>query len=236
MHTCRTRSPSCPAQNQPAGPTVEQLPGYASEQITLAAGELWPDEGFELGEHVPSVTGYVRRIEVNGRTLFAKYSYLGSSLVSILRGKCGDWNQVRAAQQIYVEAPGSLLEREAAQLRLMSRLGRPPVHRAAVLRRGVLFTEAVSGISLTRLISAEPLRVYELLGRTWAEVRMLHRREVAPACFLPLTIQERSITRTFCRKFTGIGGNAYLDQLIRDRDERWAVLPDVVARLGAVIK
>ncbi|MGH3798638.1 MAG: hypothetical protein ACRDTD_00610 [Pseudonocardiaceae bacterium] len=194
-------------------PTVEQLFGYAVEEITVAASESWPGERFRLAEHVPSVTGYVQRVEVGGRSLFAKYSYLGSSLVSILRGRCGGWDRVRAAQLAYVAAPGSLLEREAAQLCLLRKLGRPQAHRVAAFHRGVLFTEAVTGASLARLLCDEPLRTAELLGRTWAELGGLHRLELTKLFDRSVAIEERSIEETFVRKFRGIGAMVFLDQL-----------------------
>ncbi len=211
MFTCRSHSESHPPEADGVGPTVEQLFGYAAAQIAVAAGESWPGEWLRLAEHVPSVTGYVQRVEVGGRALFAKYSYLGSSLVSVLRGRCGDWDRVRAAQAAYGAAPGSLLEREAAQLGLLHRLGRPQAQRVAGFRRGVLFTEVVPGATLAQLLRDEPRRTAELLGRTWAELRELHRPEVAQR--FSVAIEERSIEGTFARKFTGIGANVYLDQL-----------------------
>jgi hypothetical protein len=239
MSTCRPHPGSHPVQNHWAAPTAEQLFGYATEQINLAASESWPGEWLRLAEHVPSVTGYVRRIEVGGRTLFAKYSYLGSSLVSVLRGRCGDWDQVRAAQQLYTGVPGSLLEREAAQLRLLQRLGRPRAHRAAALCRGVLFTEMASGAALAQLFCAEPRWAGELLGRTWAEVRELHRPDLAQRFAGSLAIEERSVTGTFARKFKGIRANVYFDQLAAEwhhhpgeYDELWETLRRVVIRLG----
>ncbi|MGH3850364.1 MAG: phosphotransferase, partial [Pseudonocardiaceae bacterium] len=235
VHLPTSRQP----QNHWAKPTVEQLFGYATEQIMLAASEPWPGERIRLAEHVPSVTGFVRRVEVSGRTLYAKYSYLGNSLVSVLRGSCGDWDQVLAAQLAYVAAPGSLLEREAAQLCLLHRLGRPRAHRVAAFRCGALFTETGPGVSLAQLLCAEPRRVGELLGRTWVELRELHRPEMARRFARSVAIKERGIAGIFARKFTGIGANVYLDQLVAEwpdhpgeRDELRAVLRRVVTRLG----
>lgn len=235
MYTCRSNSEPYPRENQRAGPTVEQLFDYATEQIRLAASDSWPCELIRLAEHVPSVTGYVRRVEVSGRTLFAKYSYSGTSLVSVLRGRYGDWDQLRAAQLAYVVAPGSLLQREAAQLRLLHRLGRPRTHRVAAFHHGVLFTELVPGITLAQLLCAEPWRASELLERTWAELRELHCPGVAQRFSRSVAIEERSVAGTFARKFTGIGASVYLDQLAaecRDDPELWATLRRVVTRLG----
>jgi hypothetical protein len=239
MSGCQPHPGSHPAQNHWDRPTAEQLFGYATEQISLAVSESWPGESCRFAEHVPSVTGYVRRIEVGDRTLFAKYSYLGSSLVSVLRGRCGDWDQVRAAQQRYAAAPGSLLEREAGQLRLLQRLRRPRAHRVAAFCRGVLLTETASGTTLAQLFHAEPRRAGELLRRTWAEVRELHRMERTQRFTRSLAIEERSVTGIFARKFRGIGANVYFDQVAAEwphhpgeYDELWGMLRRAVIRLG----
>lgn len=70
MDTCRSHSEFHVSGGRWAGHTVEQLFGYATEQIRLVASEVWPDEELWSAEHVPSVTGYVRRVEVSGRTLY----------------------------------------------------------------------------------------------------------------------------------------------------------------------
>lgn len=232
MYACQTHSKPNPPET---GPTVEQLFSYADEQIAVVAGELWPGERLQLVEHVPSATGYVRRVEVGGRSLFAKYSYLGNSLVSVLRGRCGDWEQVRAAQQAYAASPGSLLEREAAQLGLLCSLGRLRVQRVTGFRRGVLFTEAVAGATLAQLICDEPRRAADLFGRTWVELRQLHHAEVAQRCTRSVTIEERSIEGTFVRKFPGIGANVYLDQLTAQWHDDSGEHTDLIAPLQRVV-
>ena len=93
---------------RPLAPVVE----HAVEQIVTAAGELWPGERVRLIAHVPSVTSYVHRIQVGQRLLYAKYSLLGASLVSVVRGAYGDWNTVLAEQQRYLARPDGVLERE----------------------------------------------------------------------------------------------------------------------------
>lgn len=235
MYTCRSHTESHPPETDRVGPTVEQLFGYAAEQISVAAGELWPGEWFQLAEHVPSVTGYVRRVEVGERVLYAKYSYLGSSLVSVLRGRRGGWNRVRAAQRAYVAAPGSLLERESAQLGLLHKLGRLQTHRVAGLRRGVLFTEVVAGATLAQLLCGEPLRTAELLGRTWAELQGLHRPAMVQRFARSVAIEERSIEGTFVRKFTGTGANVCLDQLAVEWRDQPGEHNDVIVLLRRVV-
>jgi hypothetical protein len=90
----------------PAVPDADEVFAFAVCEIAAAAAELWPRADVDLGEHVPSVTGYVRRIRVDGHLLYAKYAFLGVSLVSLLRGACGRWSDVRKAQQAYVQRPG----------------------------------------------------------------------------------------------------------------------------------
>jgi len=101
-------------------PTVEQVVAYCTTAVIEAATTSWPDQVVTLAEHVPSVTGYVQRIEVGGRDLYAKVSLLGVSLVSILRGRYGCWASVRLDQQSYVSDVDNLLRREAAQLRFLN--------------------------------------------------------------------------------------------------------------------
>lgn len=62
MSTCSRRTASHQPQNHWAKPTVEQLFGYAAEQIEIAASETWPGEWLRLAEHVPSVTGFGGRV------------------------------------------------------------------------------------------------------------------------------------------------------------------------------
>ena len=115
-----------------------------------------------LGDHVPSVTGYVHRASIGGRDVFAKDSILGLSLVSVLRGMAGVRDKVRAAQAAYATSPASLLAREAAQLRALDMAG-VRVGRCAGYAGGVLFTEPVTGPTLADLITKEPARTCDLL-------------------------------------------------------------------------
>ena len=179
----------------------------------MAVAGLWPGQVVELAEHVPSVTCCVWRVVIGGRSCYAKYSY-GASLVSVLAGTFGGWDEVRAAQQAYVAAPGSLLAREAAQLELLSRLDGPQTPRLVGDRGGVLVTDAVPGMSLARLLQVEPWRTAELLGRTWAELRGLHRADVADRLPASLGLGERGILGTFTRRFRGAQAKAYLDGLV----------------------
>ncbi|MEU0744425.1 hypothetical protein [Streptomyces sp. NPDC006134] len=178
------------------------------------------------------MTGYVRRVRVDGRCLYAKYSVLGVSLVSLLRGACGPWPDVRARQQAYVCRADALMEREATQLRLLAGFGCPQVCSVAGLRRGVLFTESVTGPTLAGLILDRPHETAALLDGTFGELRRLHSPD-ASRLLVPAT-GERSVRGTFQRKFNGLRGSAYVDRLGVDRclpDDR----PVMVGLLRSVV-
>lgn len=221
----------------PPVPNAGEVFAFATREITAAAAELWPRADADLGDHVPSVTGYVRRISVDGRTLYAKYAFLGVSLVSLLRGACGPWPDVRAAQQAYVQRPGALMDREAAQLRLLAQRDSPRVCPVAGLARGVLFTESVTGPTLADLLLQRPRDAAALLGGTFGELRHLHRPSAARLLGPARVIGERSIRGTFQRKFNGLSGPTYVERLGAegcapgDRALVVGLLRDVVVRL-----
>ncbi len=198
-------------------PELGQAFDYAASQIEGAAGRLWPEEPAHLGEHVPSATGYVRRVQVGDRLLFAKVSFLGISLVSLLRGARGDWPAVREAQREYVTGPDSLLVREAAQLRQLAALGSPRVCGVAGVCDGVLFTEQVKGPTLADMLLVRPGDTAELLACPLEELRELHRSNRALKLEPSGVIGERSISATFLRKFNGISGRTYVTGLGADR-------------------
>jgi hypothetical protein len=210
-------------------PTPEEVFAFADLEIGAAAAEQWPRADLDLGEHVPSVTGYVRRIAVDGRPLYAKYS--------LLRGACGPWPQVRAAQQEYVLRPDALIGREAAQLRLLLEAGHLRVCPVAGVGRGVLFTEPVTGASLAQLLLNRPEQSAELLAGAFEQLRGLHRPPAVQRLGPAGIIGERSIAGTFQRKFNGLSGPVYVQQLgidrcpAGDREEVVAVLQQVVVRL-----
>ncbi|MFH8628006.1 hypothetical protein ACH4A8_39995 [Streptomyces vietnamensis] len=193
-------------------PAPEQVLTYAAEQVERAAHGLWPGAEVRLGPAVPSVTSYVRPLEVDDRRLYAKLSILGVSLVSLLRGSCGDWATVRDAQDSYVTAPCSLLKREAQQLAVLGGPGALRVPPVAGYDSGVLFTEPAHGPTLADLLAKEPHRTAELLEAVTSEVSTgLRRRGVASGADWS-EIPERSIAGTFLRKFNGLSGHAYLRQ------------------------
>ncbi|MFI8966984.1 hypothetical protein ACIGO8_33295 [Streptomyces sp. NPDC053493] len=207
-------------------PDPEAVFAYAAGQVEQAAHGLWPRAKVALGPVVPSVTSYVQQVDVDGRPLFAKLSVLGVSLVSLLRGACGEWPEVLQKQAVYVTSPGALLERERDQLRTLRGVAGLRVPDAAGYERGVLFTEPAHGPTLADLIGKEPDRTADLLGLVVDEVAQgLGQRGVA-ARVERTEIRERSITATFLRKFNGLSGGTYLRQT-----DHAVTLTTVVTRL-----
>jgi hypothetical protein len=200
-------------------PTVAEVFVHAAARIHQAAADIWPGEPTLLDKHVPSVTGYVHRARIGGRTLYAKTTFLGVSLVSLLRGACGTWAEVCQAQQDYEQRSDSLLAREAAQLRALAGLGGLQVCSVAGMRSGVIFTEAVPGPTLAELLLARPGETCELVERSLAELQPLHRPGAARRLDPAGAIAERSIVGTFLRKFDGAAGARYVDQLGSQRLE-----------------
>ncbi|MEU3399483.1 hypothetical protein [Streptomyces filamentosus] len=174
----------------------------------------------------PSVTSYVQRLTVDGRALYAKTSLCGVSLVSLLRGACGDFETVRARQAAYLVTPDSITAREAVQLRTLAGPARLGTVALAGHARGVLFTEPVAGRTLTDLIEAEPGRTRELLGLVVRDVAEGLAREGVAEAVEGAPIRERGIAGTFVRKFNGLSGGLYLRQTGHGE-----VLDTVVTRL-----
>ncbi|TKA12074.1 phosphotransferase [Actinacidiphila oryziradicis] len=230
MSTAVSTSPS-------AVPRVEEVFAHAERKIRQAAAVLWAEADVVLGGHVPSVTGYVRRLTIDDRDWYAKYSFLGISLVSLLRGTCGDWDEVRAAQAAYVRRPDGLMEREVGQLRFLAALGRPRVCGVLGSPCGVLFTRAVPGPTLASLLLERPQDTAGLLEAPFRELTRLHRPATAQTLGPAAAIGERSVSGTFLRKFNGLSGTLYVDRLGAERcdpAERAGVvelLRRVVARL-----
>jgi hypothetical protein len=218
-------------------PSITEVLTYATAQIHRAAADLWPGEPAHLEQHVPSVTSYVCRARIGDRTLYAKTSILGVSLVSLLRGACGTWADVAPAQREYEQRPDSLPEREAAQLRLLARMNRPQVCALAGVSQGVIFTEPVPGPTLGDLILARPADTAELLSIPLAELRPLHDPAATDRLNSDEAIGERSVADTFARKFNGLSGPVYVQQLGAERygrDEHQAIADlarSAVARL-----
>ncbi|QHA10000.1 phosphotransferase [Streptomyces broussonetiae] len=202
-----------------AQPSVADVFVHEAARIHRAAAAIWPSEPVCLERHIPSVTGYVHRARVGERRLYAKTSLLGVSLVSLLRGVRGPWHEVLRAQRAYGERPDGLIQREAAQLRLLAELGGPRVCRLVGLSSGVIFTEPVPGPTLGELLVEQPGDTVVLLDRIFAELRPLHRAGAARRLATSGVIEERSIASTFLRKFNGLSGTLYADRLGSERCE-----------------
>ncbi|GAA2720282.1 MULTISPECIES: hypothetical protein [Streptomyces] len=216
-----------PALAPPARPVAADVFAYAAGQIRSAAAALAPGTVVHLGARTASVTTYVRRVRIGDEELFAKLSFLGVSLVSLLRGTCGDWGAVRARQSAYVATPGSLLEREAEQLWLLRRESALRVPAVVHHGQGVLFTEAVGGPTLEELLIQQPALTAELLGTVMNELDEGLARPGVVRGLERIAIGERAIDAVFARKFNGLSGPVYM-RLAGDVAEEIAA---VVARL-----
>ncbi|MGA5135199.1 lactate/malate family dehydrogenase [Streptomyces olivoreticuli] len=189
---------------------IAEVAAYAAGQIQSVAAALSPGTPVRLDVQMPSVTSYVCRIHVGQTPMFAKTSLLGVSLVSLLRGTCGGWETVRVAQAAYATSPGSVLEREAAQLWLLHRQSALRVAQVEHYGRGVLITRPVPGPTLEDLVLREPERTGDLLGTVMAELDAALTEPAVARQVDRFSIWERSIDSTFARKFNGISGPHYV--------------------------
>ncbi|WP_338485176.1 hypothetical protein VM636_18400 [Streptomyces sp. SCSIO 75703] len=184
--------------------------------ITGAVAELWPDKDVVLGPQCPSVTSYVCRVTVDGEEVIAKYSWLGMSLVSILRGAGGTWDEVQEAQRAYAAGTDLLTAREAQNLEVLRRLGRPRVCGTAGLHGGVLLTHVAAGRPLADELAARPWETGALLEAVLDALGDLHGPAGAERLRTAAPIGERSVAGVFRRKFDGLSTTAYLRALGRD--------------------
>ncbi|NGO70641.1 hypothetical protein [Streptomyces boncukensis] len=209
---------------------------YADAEIGRAARQLWPSEPVVFGDVVPSVTCYVRSVKVGERALYAKYSFLDASLVSVRRGVFGSWTQVREAQRLYAVSGRALLCREAAQLELLDQRGWPQLCRLAGFRAGALFTDQVTGPTLADVLLRAPERTEDLFAVVLGQVAGLQRQDV-DGWLRGREIPERDLAAIFARKFAPGSAPAYLGELgaarLRPamRHRTATVLGRVVARL-----
>lgn len=210
--------------------TLAEVARFADEQIISAALALWPGAALEFGAHVPSVTGYVRRLLVGEQVVYAKISFLEIPLVSLLRGAAGTWAQVQADQYAYSRHPGGLLEREAAQLTVLHRGRRPQVAPILGYRHGVLFTQAVPGLSLADLLVNSPQNAGTLMTAALERLDGLHRQSTSRLVIgAPI---DRGVRSTFQRTFAGASAAEYLTSLHTAHPAATAQLEAIVRRLG----
>ncbi|WP_405986901.1 phosphotransferase [Streptomyces sp. NBC_00872] len=184
--------------------------------IARAVKDLWPNKQIVLGEQCPSVTSYVCRVTVDDEELIAKYNWLGMSLVSILRGAGGTWEEVQQAQEMYVRTTDLLTAREAQNLEFLRELGRPRVCETAGLHHGVLLTRMVPGTNLADELTARPQETGDLLDAALSALADLHGPAGAQLLRGAASIDERSVVRIFRRKFNGLSAATYLAALGRD--------------------
>ncbi|MEV4106299.1 hypothetical protein [Nonomuraea sp. NPDC049695] len=162
------------------GPAAGSIPAAdlvscAAGQVEDAAATLWPGEPFLVHCQVPTITGYVQRIQVGDRHLYAKLSILGVSLVSLLRGLYGRLEDVAREQRVYAVRTDNLPRREACQLAFPAELGRPRVCELAGVHGAALFTAPASGPSMADVLAAAPERTADLLGEVMQELGQVDR-------------------------------------------------------------
>ncbi|MGH3854466.1 MAG: hypothetical protein ACRDR6_13425, partial [Pseudonocardiaceae bacterium] len=182
---------------------------HAKAAVETVATRLWASESVQVGPQLPSVTNYVTLLRVGGRSFVGKYSLLGTSLVSVVRGLHGTWPEVESSQRAYLADPQGLLAREHAQLRELATTAH---HNALPLRvpqiitydTGVLITVAVAAPSL----STELLRGSQHPGKLLTQVADTARRLQCafdtgnPALgTVMLSSPHSSIAGTYARKF-----------------------------------
>ncbi|MFJ9886139.1 hypothetical protein ACIQRW_09765 [Streptomyces sp. NPDC091287] len=195
---------------------AEQLYEASRRAITLTVDDLWPGRGAVLGPQCPSVTSYVCPVTVDGEVMYAKYSWLGSSLVSILRGARGAWDDVLEAQHPFTKSADSVTRREYQHLEFLRELGRPRVCEDAEFRAGVLFTKAVPGTTVAEELTARPWDTAVLLDSVLLSLKELHGDPGARYLRGAWPINERNIVDVFFRKFKGPNAGGYVADLGRD--------------------
>lgn len=198
-------------------------PAWVLEHARAAVGSVvsavWPGEPVVLGPQIPSVTNYVTALQVNRAGYVAKYSVLGTSLVSVVRGLRGDWAAVLAAQRDYVSDPHGQLARERAQLRALAAHTRRAeaglrVPQVIAHQDGVLITTAVGGSSLATELLRGRRGPEELLAGVVAAADRLHQdRALAAVSPAMLAHPHTSIAATYTRKFLSPTGARYLAAL-----------------------
>ncbi|MGH3897743.1 MAG: phosphotransferase, partial [Pseudonocardiaceae bacterium] len=181
---------------------------HARTAVEMVATRLWAGERVQVGPYLPSVTNYVTFLRVGERSFVAKYSLLGTSLVSVVRGLRGTWPQVETSQRAYVADPQGLLAQEHAQLRALAttaRRGALPLRVPQIItyEAGVLITVAVAASSL----STKLLRGSQHPGKLLTQVADTARRlqcacDADPALgAVMLSRPHSSIAGTYARKF-----------------------------------
>ncbi|MGH3792016.1 MAG: phosphotransferase [Pseudonocardiaceae bacterium] len=182
---------------------------HARTAVETVATRLWPGETVRVGPQLPSVTNYVALLRVAELSFVAKYSLLGTSLVSVVRGLWGTWPEVEASQRDYLVDPQAQLAHEHVQLQILAVVAR---HGAVPLRvpkviayaAGVLITVAVRAPSLSAELLRGSQSPDELLSHVADTARHLQRTFGTGHPALRTTLlssPHSSITDTYARKF-----------------------------------
>ncbi|MDQ2880639.1 MAG: hypothetical protein M3Y48_05095 [Actinomycetota bacterium] len=182
---------------------------HARAAVERVATRRWVGESVQVGPQIPSVTNYVALLRVRGQSFVAKYSLLGTSLVSVVRGMRGTWSEVETSQRVYVADPQGLLAQEHAQLRVLAAVVRRDalplqVPKIIAFEDGVLITVAVAAPSL----STELLHGSQHPGKLLTHVAGTARRlqcaldvvNPAPGAVI-VSRPHSSIAGTYARKF-----------------------------------
>lgn len=208
----------------PAASTVPVPPSWVlahtQAAVASAAAALWPGEPVVVGPQLPSVTNYVAALQAGQGHYVAKYSLLGTSLISVVRGLRGPWPDVVRRQRAYLADPHAQLAREGAQLRDLVGCARrcgSPVRfpRVVGYEAGVLVTTAVPGASLATELLRGRREPDELLTEVLGCAQQLHGELTAPGAVstAALASPHTCIAATFERKFLGRGATEYLGAL-----------------------
>ncbi|MFD7745540.1 hypothetical protein ACFV2V_02230 [Streptomyces sp. NPDC059698] len=222
-----------------SGATVvdsEELYAASRRVIALAVDDLWPDRNVVIGPQSPSITSYVCPVTVDGVELFAKYGWLSTSLVSILRGARGTMAKVMEVQEPYTRSRDSVTRREYQHLEALREIGRPRVADTAGFRAGVLLTHAVPGTTIAEEIIARPWDTSALLDTVLVSLRDLHSEAGAGYLRGAWPIDERNIVDIFRRKFTGPNGPGYIAELGCDSGLEEAERLTVVDLVGNTVR
>ena len=194
---------------------------HAARTVIMVVQQEWPGEVVSIGPQLPSVTNYLTAVKVREGWFVAKYSILGTSLLSILRGARGPWDRVEAAQRDYIQQPTAQLARERSQLRALAAHARRTegslrVPTVIAYQDGVLISTASSGSSLAGELVRGRTAPARLLTDVTAIATALHRDRFLTGELsdsYALAMPHTSIVATFTRKFTGAEASCYLDSL-----------------------
>ncbi|MFB8124662.1 hypothetical protein ACFVG1_32485 [Streptomyces bacillaris] len=222
-----------------SGATVVSAPllyEASRRAIAQAAEKVWPGRGAVLGPQCPSVTSYVCQVGVEGEELYAKYTWLSSSLVSILRGARGSWADVQGEQGPYVRSADLVTRREHQHLGFLQELGRPRVGEPVGLRDGVLFTRAVTGTTVAEELTVRPWDTETVLRSVLLCLGELHCEAGAGYLRRSWPITERGIPDVFARKFRGPSAARYVADLGRDRLIAEGERAAIVDLLGTAVR